>query len=55
MTRPYSSLGVVVDVDLLTEPGHREGAESRPRAGGPAAVYSLTLPISSPTWTRQEP
>lgn len=53
MTRPHSSLGV--DVDLLTEPGQSEGAESRPRAGGPAAVYSLTLPISSPTWTRQEP
>lgn len=53
MTRPHSSLGS--NVGLLAQPGQGEGVEFRPRAGGPAAVHSLTLPISSPTWTSQEP
>lgn len=39
---PHSSLWG--NVDLLAEPGQRKGAEFRPRAGGPAAVHSLTLP-----------
>lgn len=49
MARPHGSLRG--NVDLVAQPGQREGAEFRPRAGGPAAVHSLTLPISSPTWT----